>query len=126
MPRGAQVGVMQAEQIMDLTVDPDDVTEDEESGTLQDAVLDGDEEEEGEAGKVLSAISAVWFVVLICVASICLHLKFCAKACTCNHVYNRETFILISKVLPYIHMRPTLVPCIGSVDMLGIGLMLMA
>jgi len=74
MPRGAQVGVMQAEQIMDLTVDPDDATEDEESGTLQDAVLDGDEEEEGEVGKVLSAISAVWFVVLIC-----LHHEFCAK-----------------------------------------------
>ena len=52
----------------------------------------------------------------------------------CNRVYNREMFILISKnskVLPYIHMRPAMatdivVPCIGIVDMSGIGLMLIA
>ena len=53
MPRGGQAGTMQAEQIMDLTEEPDDATEDEESGTLQDGVLDGDEEDEAEAGKAI-------------------------------------------------------------------------
>jgi hypothetical protein len=62
MPRGAQAGAVQAEEVMDLTADPDDATEDEESGTLQDAVLDGDEEEEGEAGKDISfTIPALMF-----------------------------------------------------------------
>jgi hypothetical protein len=52
MPRGQAVAV-QAEQVMDLTTDPDDATEDEESGTLQNGVLDGDEEDEAEAGKAI-------------------------------------------------------------------------
>lgn len=53
MPRVVQGGVVQAEQVMDLTAEPDDATEDEESGTLQDGVLDDDDEEEdAEAGKV--------------------------------------------------------------------------
>ena len=52
MPRG-QVVALQAEQVMDLTAEPDDATEDDESGTLQDGILDGDEEDEAEAGKAI-------------------------------------------------------------------------
>jgi hypothetical protein len=53
MPRGQAVA-LQAEQVMDnLTAEPDDATEDEESGTLQDGILDGDEEDEAEAGKAI-------------------------------------------------------------------------
>jgi len=48
-----QAVAVQAEQVMDTTTDADDATEDEESGTLQDGVLDGDEDDEAEAGKVL-------------------------------------------------------------------------
>lgn len=56
MPRGVQAGAVQAEQVMDLTAETEEATEDEESGTLQDGVLDGDEEEEAEAGKGISVI----------------------------------------------------------------------
>lgn len=56
---------MQADQVMDLTAD--DATEDDESGTLQDGVLDDEDEEDAEAGTALTLLAVL--PVLIYAAS---------------------------------------------------------
>jgi hypothetical protein len=81
MPRGVQAGTVQAEQIMDLTAEPDEATEDDESGTLQDGVLDDDDDEEAEAGKSISPSISVPY----CYSHLCCF-KFLLKHCFFNFV----------------------------------------
>lgn len=72
MPRPAQAQVVDADEFLDPSTEPDDANEQEESGALQDALLDGDEDDELEVGTCLelpSYTSVYPFLPLFAAAS---------------------------------------------------------
>jgi len=84
MPRGIQAAAaVQADQVMDLTAD--DATDDEESGTLQDGVLDDDDEEDAEAGTALTLL-AVLPVLIYTASNFVPHSTICSFVPRLAHV----------------------------------------
>ena len=53
MPHSAQAHVVDTDELLDPSTEPDDANEQDESGALQEALLDGDEEDEGDIGMCL-------------------------------------------------------------------------
>lgn len=53
MPRTVQTEVVDPDEFIDPPTEPDGANEEEESGALQDALLDGDEDDEVEVGMCL-------------------------------------------------------------------------